>query len=1116
MSDIHDKRPREREREGEREREEKGERRNTRSNTRNEDMKRAMRALKQRQKAASVAAAREATAAALQVINDDNDSDDNDDDNENDGGDEGDGDGDDGDGGDGGGEEKEERAKKKKQKQKKKKKMRNAMKKKKIIRFMAWNINGWRDTQATKNKINRIRGEMYGYDVCILSETHLCDGEEEEFERNFIHDKNVSFIYANAKGEEQGRNGIVIIIRNNAIEEKEIKEDMLRGRWIQMKIRNVMEEDVILMAMYAPVNVTDRKKWMRERGEEMKNEKGMKMIAGDLNFVTNTAIDKIGGNKQRGTEGKNEEETWKQEMNMIDIWRKMNPRTIKTSWTSRDRDPKKRVKTRIDRILIDRRLENRTTEVEILKTKTSDHDIVTWTLVTNNEMKRETIQRIDNETIQDKNYQEEVKRIYEEERYEKQDKQADRQGDRQADKQTNKQKYERFKRRCLEAAMKMRKKRKKKSKRDRQKIDKKIKLMRRIVEWTENAKIDIEKNNKIKRWNRGIEMLTKADVEKWMNKKIEDIDDIDELDRAANTELERTIEKRDEIDERKRRLKENMRKMKEIEEDERGSSYFYNKVKLYPTKKENITSMIETTKDIEGNKHEKEYENIKDMKRIAKEFYEKLWRKRKIDRKTLDELLKKVKKKINEEQKAMCDKKIEKEEIEKTVKIMNKNKTPGIDGIPIEFYQKFDFVVDWLYDVFSEIIEDRRMTESMRTALVKLIFKKQNKKKMENYRPISLLCVDYKILAKIITERMKQTMNAIVDVDQQGFIKGGDITGNLILVKEIIDYCNEEQKEGNMILMDFKKAYDRVDREAMFDTLTAMNYGEYFMNLVRILYTDATAIVMVNGEMADSFVTGGGVRQGCPLSPYLFIAVLELMAIALREDENYEGITEPDSNEVDKVSLFADDSAMIIHKSNQIRATRETIRKFEKATGARLHDGKTKIMKIGPTRQENKTREELGTDFSMMLDDEIERYLGEMIGNEVKDTDRHDENLKAMDKTGERWNREDITMIGRALVANTLLYARMKFRLDVNSTTTEMRKRIKRVIKEFIWKKGKERVKWEIMTRREEDGGIGVIDPDCMIDATKIMLLKRWNNKNKQPWKKWITRNMNKKNTNGI
>jgi hypothetical protein len=168
-------------------------------------------------------------------------------------------------------------------------------------------------------------------------------------------------------------------------------------------------------------------------------------------------------------------------------------------------------------------------------------------------------------------------------------------------------------------------------------------------------------------------------------------------------------------------------------------------------------------------------------------------------------------------------------------------------------------------------------------------------------------------------------------------------------------------------------------------------------------------------------------------------------------------------------------------------------------------------MKIGKTRQENKTREEIGTDFEIMLDEEIERYLGEMIGNLVKDTDRHDMNLDGMEKTGERWNREDITMIGRALVANTLLYSRIKFRLDVNSTTTDMRKRIKKVIRAFIWKQGKERVRWEIMTRREEDGGIGVIDPDCMIDATKIMLLKRWNNKNKQPWKKWITRRMNKK-----
>jgi hypothetical protein len=99
----------------------------------------------------------------------------------------------------------------------------------------------------------------------------------------------------------------------------------------------------------------------------------------------------------------------------------------------------------------------------------------------------------------------------------------------------------------------------------------------------------------------------------------------------------------------------------------------------------------------------------------------------------------------------------------------------------------------------------------MRTAVVKLLFKKGEKNKMSNYRPISLLCADYKMLAKIITERMKPVLTSVIEKAQQGFIKDGNIVGSLILVKEIIEYCNEENVEGALILMDFKKAYDRIE-----------------------------------------------------------------------------------------------------------------------------------------------------------------------------------------------------------------------------------------------------------------------------------------------------------------
>ena len=133
-------------------------------------------------------------------------------------------------------------------------------------------------------------------------------------------------------------------------------------------------------------------------------------------------------------------------------------------------------------------------------------------------------------------------------------------------------------------------------------------------------------------------------------------------------------------------------------------------------------------------------------------------------------------------------------------------------------------------------------------------------------------------------------LTRLVGAEQQGFIPGGDIAGNLLLVKEIIAHCDEEDMEGAMIMMDFMKAYDRVDRDTVMETMKAMNIGEGFRNMVQLLYAGSTARVVVNGEMGEEFRTEGGVRQGCPLSALLFIIVLELMAIEMRESEEIEGI----------------------------------------------------------------------------------------------------------------------------------------------------------------------------------------------------------------------------------
>ena len=140
------------------------------------------------------------------------------------------------------------------------------------------------------------------------------------------------------------------------------------------------------------------------------------------------------------------------------------------------------------------------------------------------------------------------------------------------------------------------------------------------------------------------------------------------------------------------------------------------------------------------------------MKEIAMKLYKSLWRKRKTKERQKQDLLAGIKKKITSEERNTLEQKVGREEIAKVKKLMKKNKAAGIDGLPAEFWQQFEYLDEWLELVLNEALKKGEMPRSMRIAVVKLIHKKGDKNKMSMYRPISLLCADYKIIAKILNE----------------------------------------------------------------------------------------------------------------------------------------------------------------------------------------------------------------------------------------------------------------------------------------------------------------------------------------------------------------------------
>ena len=145
-----------------------------------------------------------------------------------------------------------------------------------------------------------------------------------------------------------------------------------------------------------------------------------------------------------------------------------------------------------------------------------------------------------------------------------------------------------------------------------------------------------------------------------------------------------------------------------------------------------------------------------------------------------------------------------------------------------------------------------------------------------------------------------------------------------------------------------------------------------------------------------------------------------------------------------------------------------------------------------------------------MQEEERECYLGDVVGAEVTEEERYGEILMKIEKTGQQWNREGIGIYGQALVANTILLGKITHRASVNTISTAMRKKLKEKFRAFIWK-GEDRrakVRWEVLVKKEEEGGIGLRDPLCAIDAAKMRIFVNLMTKDRQPWMKWIERKL--------
>jgi hypothetical protein len=467
-----------------------------------------------------------------------------------------------------------------------------------------------------------------------------------------------------------------------------------------------------------------------------------------------------------------------------------------------------------------------------------------------------------------------------------------------------------------------------------------------------------------------------------------------------------------------------------------------------------------------------------------REFYSNLFREEHVEDDVINDLLSDVPCMDEDDCESLgCD--VSEEDVIKAVKGMTSDSSPGSDGLTKEFYCAFlKLFTPVLVRVFDEAFVEGILPDSQRLSYISLLCKDEsNSHLLKNYRPISLLNVDYKILTKVLCNRLKLVLEQVVHIDQSCAVPGRSILNSASLLRDIIDFCDNRGVNGILLSLDQEKAFDRVSHHYLFSVLRAFGFGERFIRWVKLAYTSVSSSVIVNSFVSSPFSVTRSVRQGCSLSPLLYILCLEPILIKIRNDKQIKGILLPGNAGDQKVIAFADDSNFTIKDDVSAERVLDWYRYFGRGSGAKLNMGKSKGMFLGKW----KTRSD--HPFGISWVDKL-KIFGAWFGK-VNVEEMWGPILVKVRKTLGLFKGRSLSIFGRATIVNTMVLSKLWYLASILFVPELLIRTIEREVCKFIWG-----AKWDPLKRStlylpRAQGGIGLVNIKIKVMSLQFNMVSK-------------------------
>lgn len=229
---------------------------------------------------------------------------------------------------------------------------------------------------------------------------------------------------------------------------------------------------------------------------------------------------------------------------------------------------------------------------------------------------------------------------------------------------------------------------------------------------------------------------------------------------------------------------------------------------------------------------------------------------------------------------------VEEREIKDAIMSIGSNKSPGPDGFGAGFFKAtWDIIGGDVVQAAKEFFREGKLLKQVNNTLISLIPKNEMPRDASEFRPIACCNVFYKCLSKILSNRMSLVLPEIVNENQGAFVKGGLLMHNVLIAQELIRlYKRKNVKPSCIIKVDLRKAYDMVDWKFLREALQAYAFPEKTVELIMQCVTSTSFSLNLNGNITGFFQGKRGIRQGDPLSPLLFVLVMEYLTRLFKEE----------------------------------------------------------------------------------------------------------------------------------------------------------------------------------------------------------------------------------------